>query len=232
MFEEEEEEGLSEEEEEQEDENEDIFTKLQPFRSKGDFINGSRGFPGEIKNQNPYFIRLGAPAVDIMNRMVMAFYDCQAEDLASEENWRAWCAANDCPTMAEHYELFAYELMERPSKHNLFQAISMRYNVAVTISEMHEGMKMHYYYDIILAAESKEILIAAVNYLLSVTPRAFKIYLRTPCDYRMGDDGLEKEISLERFIEGGPEGDEEEEEEEEEEGEEGTEDESEKDSNH
>ncbi|KAL5962782.1 hypothetical protein TSMEX_009485 [Taenia solium] len=189
---EEEEEGLSEEQEE------DIFTKLQPRRSKGEVAGGGRGFSGEIKNGGPYTVNLGAPAVDIMNRMVITFLDCQ-QHLDSEEEWRAWCDSNGCPTMAENYELFVLEMCERSSRHNLFQAVRMRYNIDVNISEKPNAENMHFYYNVTLTGDTKDSLVAAVNYLVSFAPKEFKIHLCTPCDYRM-NDSLIPESAIEQYI--------------------------------
>ncbi|KAH9282466.1 hypothetical protein ECG_04893 [Echinococcus granulosus] len=153
-----------------------------------------------------------------MNRMVMAFLDCQ-QHLDSEEDWKAWCDSNGCPTMGENYELFVLELCERPSQHNLFQALRMRYNIDVNISEKPNAENLHFYYNVTLTGDTKESLIAAVNYLVSFAPKEFKIHLCTPCDYRMSDS-LSPETAIEQFIEGGPEDECEEEECEEEEEEE------------
>ncbi|VDM17311.1 unnamed protein product [Hydatigera taeniaeformis] len=191
---EEEEEGLSEEQEE------NIFTKLQPRRSKGEVVSGGRGFPGEIQNGEQYTVNLGAPAVDIMNRMVMTFIDGQ-EHLDSEENWRAWCESNGCPTMGNNYDLFVMEMYERPSQHNLFQALRMRYNIDVNIAEKPNGENMHFYYDVTLTADTKDSLVAAVNYLVSFAPKKFKIHLCTPCDYRMNNT-LIPESAIEQYIGG------------------------------
>lgn len=186
------------------EEEEDPFVKLQPVRRKGEFSKGSCGFPGKIKNGGGYNVQLGAPAVDIMNRMVVAFFG-GGKYLDSEENWSTWCSKNECPIMASHYDMFASELHDRPSQHNLFQAVRMRYNLEVKISDMQEGKKMEYYYTITLSGDTKQSVMAAVNYLVSHAPKDFKIYLCTPCDYRMGSS-LEKEMAIEKFI-NGPEND-------------------------
>lgn len=184
----------------------ELYNKLQPSRTAGNVAKKTgglgRGFPGDIKNGGPYTVTLGAPFTPTMARLVMAYFEC-TDKLETPADWKSWCSSQGLSEMAEQYERFAYENMERVTQHRLFQACRMRYNVDVAISDLQHGPKKDLFYKITLTGDTRNSMCSAVNYLINCAPKDFKVYLCVPCDYRIYDY-LHPKVPINKFIEGGP----------------------------